>query len=172
MGNQQATMTDIGWLAGIIDGEGHLGLSYQNKNRCTTIKFDLSVVNTDFAITDKVVRILRDLGVNPYVRDRVHIKSQWATNRIVTVGKMIHIERVLFAVLPSLTGIKHEKANLMLALIESRKNKQRRPYDAHENAIVEKFRGIYVGKCGASTTAREALAKAKRRYSLDTHESA
>jgi len=161
MGNQQATATDIGWLAGIIDGEGHLGLSRQNKRRCTTIKFDLQIVNTDYALIDKVVRIVRALGVNPLVRERVHAKATWATNKIVTVGKMAHIERVLRAVRDYLTGVKREKADLMLALIESRKTKNRAPYDEHELAIVRRFRETYIGKCGASTTAREALARAK-----------
>src|SRR4030067_1288827 len=172
IGYQQATQSDIGWLAGIIDGEGHLGLSYQHKRRCTTIKFDMQIVNCDDALIEKVVRIMRLMGVNPLLRDRIHVKKTWNRNTIVTVGKMAHIERILKQTVHHMTGVKYEKAILMLALIEMRINKRRAPYDAHENAIVQKFRDIYIGNCGASTTAREELAKAKLRYRLISHENA
>ena len=170
MGNQQATQSDIGWLAGIIDGEGHIGLSCQNRKRCSTVKFDMSIVNTDDALIEKTVRILRALGANPYIRGRIHEKKSWSRNTIVTVCKMAHIERVLSMTVEHLTGVKKEKAILLLALIRSRKHKNRMPYDDYENSLVNRFRDVYVGNCGASTTAREALAEARRRYSLSPME--
>lgn len=172
MGNQQATQADIGWLAGIIDGEGHIGLSLANSNMSRSVKFDLQIVNTDSGLIDKVVRILRCFDVNPYIRERVHVKATWNTNTIVTVGKMAQIKRILVAVMEHLTGIKREKAEMILALLESRIPKTRADrYTDAELGIVKEFRDRFVGKCGASTTAREARADARRRYSLDSHES-
>ena len=157
MGNQQATQAEIGWLAGIIDGEGHIGLSLQNSKVSRSVKFDLQIVNTDFALTDKVVSIIRKMGVNPYIRDRVHQKSTWATNRIVSVGKMAHIKIILGQCTEHLTGLKREKAEMVLALIESRIKKTRfDQYDVFEIGIVQGFRDRFVGRCGASTTARKA----------------
>lgn len=172
MGNQQATATEIGWLAGIIDGEGHIGLSKQNSAKFNTIRFDLQIVNTDFAITDRVVAIYNKLGVNPHVRNRVHDKASLATNRIVSLCKMAHIRIVLTAVLDNLTGVKKERAIIMQALIESRLGKKRTPYTQHEYSLIAQFKDRFIGKCGASTTARDAADNARRRYSLASHESA
>lgn len=157
MGNQQATESDIGWLAGIIDGEGHIGISFQSRRRRKSVRCDLQIVNTDAALIEKVVRILRAIGVNPYLRNRTHIKSTWATNTIVSVGKMAQIKRVLDQVLSHLTGTKQKRAALMLALIESRMTKtQWIDYDDYEMSLVEQFRMRFVRPKGASTTAREA----------------
>lgn len=157
MGNPQATQAEIGWLAGIIDGEGHIGLSRQGTKKGDAIKTDLQIVNTDFALIDKVVDIMRRLGVNPYIRDRVHNKETWATNRIVSVGRFAHIKIILDVCKEYLTGMKREKADVMMALIESRMTKTKADrYDAHENELVAYFRNRFVGLCGASTTTREA----------------
>lgn len=166
MGNQQATATDIAWLAGIVDGEGHIGLSYQNQKRdICTVRFDFQIVNTDYELIEKVVRILREIGINPHIRERVHKKSTWATNKIVTVPRLHGIERVLSLIYEHLTGLKREKANLILALIRSRLKKypSRAGYDDYEQSLVDAYRATYVGMCGASTTAREALKLAREK---------
>ena len=164
MGNQQATASEIGWLAGIVDGEGHIGLSYNNmKRRILTCRFDFQIVNTDQELIDKVVLILRKMGVNPHIRERVHKKSTWATNTIVTVPRLPNVEKILSVLHEHLTGVKKEKANLMLALLRSRLKKypSRGAYDDYEQSLVDAYRETYVGMCGASTTAREALKKAR-----------
>lgn len=157
MGNQQATDAEIGWLAGIIDGEGHIGLSNQNSKKVRSVRVDLQIVNTDNKLIEKLVNILRKLGVNPYIRDRVHVKSTWNTNTIVTVGKFAQIKRILDIVKPHLTGFKSEKAEIVLALLESRMKKTRfDKYDDYEMDIIKVYRERFIGKTGASTTAREA----------------
>ena len=157
MGNQQATQAEIGWLAGIIDGEGHIGILQQNTKVSRSVAFDLQIVNTDPGLIEKVIRIMRAMGVNPYVRDRVHQKSTWSTNQIVSVRKMAHIKRILDSCAEHLTGMKREKAEMMLALIESRMTKTRADrYDVYEMGIVQGFRDRFIGRCGASTTARKA----------------
>lgn len=166
MGNQQATATDVAWLAGIVDGEGHIGLSYNNQKRgIMTCRFDVQIVNTDYELIDKVVSIVRKMGINPHIRERVHKKSSWATNKIVTISRLPNIEKFLDALLEYLTGVKKEKAKLMLALLRSRlaKYPSRQAYDDYEQSLVEAFRETYVGMCGASTTAREALKKSREK---------
>jgi hypothetical protein len=156
IGNPQVTEADIGWLAGIIDGEGHLGISTQNQKRGDSVKFDLQITNTDNALIGKLVRILRKLGVNPHLRERTHDKATWATNCIVTVAKLAHIRIVLNAALPHLTGWKYRRAAIMLTLIESRMTKNRQPYDEIERALVEQFRAVRVEQ-GTSSTTRVAV---------------
>lgn len=59
MGNPQASVIDfeMGWLVGIVDGEGHIGVS----NNQPTVKF----VNTNLVLIAKLKSILQRLGV-PY----------------------------------------------------------------------------------------------------------
>ena len=63
MGNQQATEAEIGWLAGIIDGEGHIGLSNQNSKKVRSVRVDLQIVNTDIKLIEKLVNILRKMSM-------------------------------------------------------------------------------------------------------------
>ena len=76
MGNQQATDAELGWLAGIIDGEGWLGVSLETEHwyregkntRQQSIKVEIKVVNCDPEIVVKTAQIMQKLGVNPYIR--------------------------------------------------------------------------------------------------------
>lgn len=156
MGNQQVTQSEIGWLAGIIDGEGHIGISIQNRKRCmNSTKFDLKIVNTDYVLIDKVVAVMQKMGVNPLIRERIHIKATHNQNKIVTVGKMSQIKRIFDHVIPHLTGMKQSRATIMLELIESRLTKtQGNKYSLEELALVSKFRTSLFGS-DTSTTIRE-----------------
>ena len=157
MGNPQATQAEIGWLAGIIDGEGHIGISLQGTKRGEAVKMDLQIVNTDYGLIEKVLVVIGKLGVNPHIRERTHHRATWSTNWVVTVGKMAQIKRILDATKDHLTGMKREKADVMLALIESRLMKTRADrYSDYERSLTQYFRDRFVGVCGASTTAREA----------------
>lgn len=170
MGNQQATQAEIGWLAGIIDGEGHIGISMVNRKVSRSVAVDLQIVNTDSELIDRVATIMRKLDVNPHIRERVHIKATWSTNTIVSLRKFAHVRRILIAVMGNLTGIKRAKANMVLALIESRMKKTRFDrYDDHELQIVQQFRTRFVGRCGASTTAREARANWRSEDTVCSH---
>src|SRR5579863_6517286 len=70
MDNQQATDYELGWLAGILDGEGWIGFSITQKRSGTGgsvfAKLEVRVNNTDKAIIDRTAEIMNKLGVNPY----------------------------------------------------------------------------------------------------------
>ena len=148
IGNQQVTQSEIGWLAGIIDGEGHIGISIQNRKKCVnSTKFDLQIVNTDYVLIDKVVLVMQKMGVNPLIRERIHNKITWNKNKIITVGKMSQIKRIFDHVIQHLTGMKQSRATIMLTLIESRLTKtQGNKYSPEELALVSKFREIFIRK--------------------------
>jgi hypothetical protein len=157
MGNQQATEAEIGWLAGIVDGEGHIGLSKQNTKKCRNVRPDMQIVNTDPDLIKKVVEVLRKVGVNPYVRERTHDRKTWANNLIVTVGRFAGMDRVFLAIRPHLTGAKAAKAELIHELIKRRIKKGRfEHYDAIELGIVDEWDRRF-GK-GAPTTTRQGPA--------------
>ena len=66
--NQQASPQELGWLAGMIDGDGYIGLRGCKNHGYDWFRPEIMVVNTDPAIIKKTQRIMRKLGVNPYIR--------------------------------------------------------------------------------------------------------
>ena len=127
MGNQQATQAEIGWLAGIIDGEGYLGLqSYVDKrlSRYSKLRIDpcLHITNTDKEIILKSQKIMRKLGLNPYIRaSNAHGIFQKDIYRLQT-KHMGQMGLVLIAVLPYLTGEKAIRGKYLLEFIALRKS--------------------------------------------------
>ena len=65
-------MTDIelGWLAGIIDGEGTIALSSVHKydRTHTAYSTNVCVSSTSTKISDKVVALLKEMGLDPSVK--------------------------------------------------------------------------------------------------------
>jgi hypothetical protein len=62
-----ASDLDIGWLAGILDGEGSLGVYWANKAKGHktggNIYAEVRIEATSFAMLSKVARILDDLSI-------------------------------------------------------------------------------------------------------------
>jgi hypothetical protein len=185
MDNQQATDAEIGWLAGIIDGEGWLGMtvshewghsSYGLKRPRIIVKCELKITNCDAAIIERSALIIAKLGVNPY--RRTHKKSS-VTRRPVHEAAFKHMagmQKVLPVLLPHLTGIKRQRAELILRFIALRQAnpgiprpgfdtvcgkrgpRTIRPYSDEELAVIEACRDLQ--SAGASETTRETRARA------------
>lgn len=153
--NQQATEVELAWLAGIIDGEGYLGITPQNKKRnIYSVKPDIQIVNTDIVLVDAVVDILKRINVSPYIREKNHnVKKNpnWKKAYHITVGKFSHIVRLLTRTQKYMTGIKKAKAAIMLEFVTGRLLKGRRKYDKQDLLLIKQFNS------GASETTREAL---------------
>jgi len=94
--NQQATIEEVCWLAGIIDAEGHIGVhKWPGKNK-PTYRSTLTVTNGNEAIIWETVRIMDLLGVNPAVRE---VKKVYYS---VALSAPTKIERLLKRVIPYL----------------------------------------------------------------------
>ena len=71
--NQQQTVSDldIGWLVGVIEGEGSISLLISKRaNRMQALRVEPRVIitNTDPAIIEKCLSILAKLGVGRWVK--------------------------------------------------------------------------------------------------------
>jgi len=179
MDNQQATEAELGWLAGIIDGEGWLGMSIETEHwyrlgyntRQKSIKVEIKVVNTDPAIVEKTAEIMRKLDVNVYIRC-THPKGVKMPVYEASTKRMAPVQRVLQAVRIYLVGTKQLRADLILRFIELRQANQGvpnpayadnakgrrgprtiRPYTAEELELVEQCRALQA-RSGASETTR------------------
>jgi predicted RNA-binding protein with EMAP domain len=147
--NQQATELEIGWLAGIYDGEGYIGFSHQNAKKVRSIRPDIQLVNCDPDVILKTKRILNMIGINPYIRERVHNKKKWSRNYILTMSKFSDVKKFIDTLGNHLTGEKKKRAELMIQLVNSRITKTKRDhYTEEELAIVDtyftKMKGIKI----------------------------
>lgn len=179
MDNQQATQAELGWLAGIIDGEGwigftvtydHRGEGKSNRNK-RTVKTEIKVVNCDKAIIERTADIFRKLGVNPFLRQARTTTRQRAVYECAC-KHMTGTEKILQPILEHLTGNKQERAILLLRFIDLRRSNPGNPnpayadgaggrkgprtlkaYSDEEMQIVEACRALQAW--GASETTRE-----------------
>lgn len=143
MGDQQVEDFELGWLAGIIDGEGYLGITVQNRAKSEkSVKSEIQIVNTDYEIVNKIVGVLKKLGINPYIRMRTYKTSSWNDAWNITIGKLSAIILVLSAVADYMTGVKGEKAKIMCQLCKQRIPKGRSRYDQDDWDLIERFKSL------------------------------
>lgn len=156
--NQQETQekvseADIGWLAGIIDGEGSISLAFGmvKGNKLNNISPRIDMGNTDKGLFDKYVRILKGLGCGVHVSLKKPQSSKLVRNSIKPLwyARSVGFKRtkkILDIILSHLTGGKKMRAELILEFINTRLiktgnaktiNYKRRVYDKedYQNAL-------------------------------------
>ena len=137
MGNQQGTLTDgeLGWLAGIIEGEGSITMNVRKKHwkgwNGIGIDITVCVSNTHGRILERVADLLFRLTdshphINEFAKSPVY-KSDGTTYlnpktsiMNISVGRMTDILKVLHAIMPHMVGEKVGRARLMISFIERR----------------------------------------------------
>lgn len=138
--NQQeiGLLADIAWLSGVIDGEGCIALivfgrGAKSRDYRFRLQMRVTVGNSNDGISDRIVRILSDLGVRHHVQVQQSKSRGRATGRImrlVHVSSIPMINRLLTIVLPHMSDTeKCERGRIVLQLI-----RQRRRF-AEENGI-------------------------------------
>jgi hypothetical protein len=136
MDNPQGTLVseaEVGWLSGILDGEGCVTAFFgvRKSGKLSNVSPQVMMGNTDQAIVDKYIDILKRLGVGVYVsarkpQHRTGVDGATPTTKqykqlymASTVG-FLRCQRLLRIVRPHLAGDKRERADAILALIDSR----------------------------------------------------
>lgn len=145
IGNQQET--DIGWLSGIIDGEGYIGLEVMHSERFNKRKIKgnpkslskigennpqwkggkpkryfaprISVANTDPAIIVKARDLLKSYGIGYYIMEKKAVEPRQAVFTI-RIDRLSHIKTLLEITLPHLVGYKKAKGSLLLEYVSGR----------------------------------------------------
>jgi hypothetical protein len=155
----------IGWLAGIIDGEGTVSLCRTNSKRYKNmyLKAILQIANTDIRILQKADQIFReDLGVDPCVvkanrRKGVNINKNWKMGFRLQIHSQRRLAKALPILMPYLVG-KREQAEIVLAYClrrnvrQKHKSYEERSFDAQEYMRCRKLnqRGVTVESGGES----------------------
>lgn len=123
MENQQERLRDIGWLCGIIDGEGTITLRFhRNKNRPPLIVPSITVVNTDEKIINKIVEILKAHEI-PFWVTSVDATTKWKKRYVVSIIGIKRTLKLLPILVENLVG-KREQAEIMLEWCNNRLGKK------------------------------------------------
>lgn len=134
--NQQATSFELGWLVGILDGEGAIGITRRNRATSINLKPYIQMANCDKSIIDRYCSILKKLNIPHYIsyqKPRGRVKECWQ----VGIAGLKRTLKLLPLVQDSLTGVKRRKANLVREYCESRLS------DWHAAPLTERQIGIF-----------------------------
>ena len=160
--DQQTRPQELGWLAGIIDGEGYIGLRDCKNHKYIWFRPEIMIINTDPAIIKKTQRIMRKLGVNPYIRTGHNGKKKAKMYYKVQTKNLTKSLLLLKPLLPYLTGNKEQRAKYIIEFCESRLNrckqginKNKKPYTDRELKLVQLCQSLQT-RGRVSETIREA----------------
>ena len=117
---EEISDSDLGYLAGLIDGEGSLGIGKSmQRGRCIFTP-QIQMDNTDKKIMKKYIEILNKFGLDkkPTITKRNHIRN-WNDIYSVTIAKLTDIKSILESIKDVLVG-KHERALILLEFVNKR----------------------------------------------------
>jgi hypothetical protein len=119
MGNQQET--DLAYLAGILDGEGCIHLSFRAGKTEGKGNFNrrVQITNTSAVLVDFVTEFLTTQEIPFYVQWNRHVGKNHRPYATIMLSKLEGIKKFLSALLPYLR-IKKRQAELMLEFVDSR----------------------------------------------------
>jgi len=168
MGDQQEmpTLAEIGWLTGIIEGEGSITMNVRKKTwkgwEGVGVDLAIQIVNTDAGITEKAQTILQKMGIQANISERQKVRVMRANGKdysvagtILCVGihRMVSILAVLRTILPHMAGEKAARARLIEQFIVRRlerkgENTKNGPswYDGYDWKLVRDFYDLSGGK--------------------------
>lgn len=138
MGNQQQTLpaSDIGWLAGFLDGEGSILMYlHSSKGKLTSCSPQVIVGNTEKRLIDEYARILHAIpaGVHLHTRHPDRISNglyvdaeshrtgrKYKALYVASTSGVKRVKAILEVVTPYLRSSKQEKAQLIMEYIDIR----------------------------------------------------
>jgi len=109
MGNPQVTQTDLAWLAGIWDGEGHFSIRRTlqgNGKKGPQYSPRVGVTNSNVQILTRVRQILNALDVSYYFREKGDGGFPGSDRQcwVISVETMVNAVKVITHVRPYLIG--------------------------------------------------------------------
>jgi len=137
--NQQQTATDmeIGWLSGMIEGEGSICLQIhrrKKRNQVLRVTPRIIITNTDQKLIEGCVRILEKLNIGKWVRhtrpNNVGLVKHPSKNiTYVHISGLRRMQRLLKYITNCLCGEKRERAEILQKFINGRLQKPKCLYE-------------------------------------------
>lgn len=175
---QEINPVEIGWLCGIIEGEGSLtiDLKQPTKGGKRSARFCIVIVNQDAEIINKCVDMLESLGIAPHITERVPPlvykdengnlveRRERRVTYYVSIRKLKHLERLLNVLGPNFVGQKRHKVKMMKKFVLRRIERGNTDYDAEDYATIIEFYKAPGGNYKASSKRIKELEEILRDY--------
>ena len=148
---------EIGWLAGVIDGEGSITLARRSDSHAFHVW--LTITNTCLPLLERAMDIMVRLGAEKvylHYNDRRHLRIGATQKRPcyrIYVGTLPGITTILRAVLPQLTA-KRPQAELVLEYAGGRGAYARKRVNARDVEIAQLVSDLNRGRLDSVETAR------------------
>lgn len=166
LGNEQETtnlLLRIGWLAGLIDGEGTVLMQAvkskaKNGNPTYTYHPRITIYNNDEGLISAASSLLDQLGIKFYLQQRAsrdprnNNEKLETVNHTITITEAVSVKLLLEFVMQSLQTVKKFKASLCLRFLNLRLT--RKQYYGHTDEEVSVIQE-YLKLVGSSTTVRK-----------------
>ena len=153
MDNPQGTITDLelGWLAGIIDGEGTIAFSVysrdDSKPEWVRVKPQVLVTGTEKLVIERAVELMRKLGAGAHFQTReqrdprgFQSADRYKPLHVATAAGFKRSAAILRVIIPHLFSVKRQKAEMVLSYIDQRLAKtavdHKAPHDREDLALV------------------------------------
>jgi hypothetical protein len=143
MDNQQERLLreELSWATGIIEGEGHIGLSRHTVGYLQYVP-RVQIINSDEIMLEEVGRILKKAGL-AYYRKRRNIDprvKRKPMHDLVIVG-LKRVKRTLDVIMPYIRGLKIREAKIVLAFCNERLSQVNkfRPYTEKEHNLFKDY---------------------------------
>lgn len=122
--NQQAiSEREMGWLGGIIDGEGSIGAQrrFINSDKPKSLLMIMQLTNTSEVMIEKVVNLLDRMGIKHYINSShlSYVNPNHKDVYHVRIHRVLDMEKFLRLIMPYLV-VKRPQAALATRFVKSR----------------------------------------------------
>lgn len=137
---EKLTQFELGYLVGMLEGEGSIALDKLHRGRHYTPQVKL-VTNTDNEIIEYIRRLGEKIGLSP-IKTRVRAgKGNHKDCLHIEVRRIENVYPLLKGLLPYLKGSKRRKAELIMEFCQSRLSAYKnQPYRDEEWKLIEEIR--------------------------------
>jgi hypothetical protein len=152
--NQQPSAVELAWLAGIIDGEGNLGLNVlfrKGRNRLQVAP-RMTIVNTSEIMVRKIDDILNAMPVGHHIKNRPMHSKAHAQCYEIHINGYKRIASILPRVIPYLVAKKLNAVNYRLANWKQANGGRGSGYDGVELEVHQALKALNHNHCEGSET--------------------
>lgn len=136
-----ATEAELGWFAGIWEGEGCIILAKHTNKKDFYTK--ASITNTDLTLLEKSIEILLNCGLEWHLRLKKTYSDKHKQAYSLECSSRPTLRHSLITFIPYMYGQKKTKAEEVLDFINMRRGKgPGHPYTPEELAITEKYERV------------------------------
>lgn len=137
----QVTEAELGWFAGMLEGEGCIYFHKQSRKHKKQDGFDIivgaQITNTDITIINKLVEILEKCELSWFIRSKRVYSDKHNECFYIECRNQGMLRKSLEVFIPYMYGSKKAKATLVLKFIVKRNGKRgNNPYTSDELSLI------------------------------------